>query len=378
MDIRDHTHSRTSEPSSLEYCRQTVSTYHTRAFWRFLEQAAGGEVRVLTAGPPDAPRGILPYAVKYHPAHGEVVNSLPWYGSHGGCLLRDTNDDDCRRALLGAFAERIRTPNVLCATLILSHEEEQHAKTYRQILAPDHEDYRVGQVSRLDLSDGRPSEALMRSYRQKTRNLVRKGLRQNFSIQAFSLADIPPHQPPCPGGSTKTGGNVDFDPAIDGWTFLQREHTAGMEAIGVRPKSPEQLEAIRQAFGHNARLWTAQGETGLTAALLLLEHHKTIEYLVPVIRHDQRPFQPLSALIHTAQVDAAKRGKRWWNWGGSGHGGNSLHHFKTGFGARDQRYSYMTVCPPATLKQAEAKLPVWQQVFDWFFLFPYAALERLS
>ena len=63
--------------------------YATLAFRDFLRETAGGEPRYLVAWSGGEVRGVLPCFQRRHAALGEVWNSLPWYGSHGGCLVAD-------------------------------------------------------------------------------------------------------------------------------------------------------------------------------------------------------------------------------------------------------------------------------------------------
>ncbi len=63
--------------------------HYSTAYARFLAGAIPGvECHQLVAYDRDRRiAGVLPYAVKRHASHGAVLNSLPFFGSHGGALV---------------------------------------------------------------------------------------------------------------------------------------------------------------------------------------------------------------------------------------------------------------------------------------------------
>src|SRR5665213_1067165 len=87
-------------------CRDDARIYASPAFLRCLQEIVGGETTYLVARRGRAIAGALPYLERTHAEYGRVVNSLPWYGSHGGCTLANPLDGAARRALLYAYAPR--------------------------------------------------------------------------------------------------------------------------------------------------------------------------------------------------------------------------------------------------------------------------------
>lgn len=332
--------------------------YASPEFAAFLAEIVPGRAVCLGAFDGDELRGLLPYFVARDPALGSVVNSLPWYGSHGGCTLADPGDESARSALLEAYAGVAREPDTALATLIATPHEEARRERYARLLGPDLEDGRVGQVSALPASsacgageDGAAEleERLLRSFGQKTRNLVRKSLKQGFTVR-----------------------EADDDAA---WAFLVRVHAENMAAIGGRAKPASHFEALRSRLPAAWRrlLLALQGDEPV-AALLLLHFRETVEYLTPVVRVEHRSAQPLSFLIFHAMRDAARAGLRWWNWGGTWASQRSLHHFKAGWGALDRPYGYFVHARRGALDALRADLPRWQAAFPWYYLAPFDAL----
>jgi len=320
--------------------------YASLKFRNFLVHAIGGEPTYLLAlNNHNDIVGALGYFRYEAPRIGTVINSLPWYGSHGGCLLSDENRDEARTALLEFYKQEIQRPEIIATTTIVSHDEENFIDIYRSVLLPSSEDIRIGQVSQL------PSrcEELENKIMQKTRNLVRKSLKKNFQLQIR-----------------------DDDSA---WQFLYETHVENMLAVSGRPKPWQHFISIRETFSTESRkLYLAMFDGVPVAALLLLYFNRTVEYITPVIKHGFRSDQPLSFLIWHAMQDAILSGYSQWNWGGTWESQKSLHHFKAGWGAVDCPYTYLTCTTDygkATLTANRADL---ENIFPYFYTYPYRNL----
>jgi hypothetical protein len=333
---------------SLADERQLI--YASLEYRDFLVGAVPGEPIYLIARHAGETVGGLPCFRARAGGLGSVINSLPWYGSHGGCILAPDAPYGTREALLSAYAGIATAPEVLSATLILSPFEEQRVDCYRAALRPRVEDSRIGQITELAEGGDGVEERLMATISQKTRNLVRKSLRQGFER-----------------------GLEDSDAA---WDFLYRTHVQNLQAIGGKAKPRSHFEALRQCLPADWRevsVATLDGEP--VAALLTLYFNRTVEYFTPVIRHDYRSSQPLSFLIWHGMLDAIDRGMRWWNWGGTWIGQKSLHHFKAGWGALDHPYSYMMVASPDAVETMRRHRANLGSAFPFYYTYPYALLD---
>ena len=85
----------------------------------------GGTPRYLGAWSEGRLLGLLPTFVA-EAGPGRVLNALPWYGSHGGCVVEDGRDD-ARRALLDGYRGLLEEVDPLCATLVLPRHEGREA-----------------------------------------------------------------------------------------------------------------------------------------------------------------------------------------------------------------------------------------------------------
>ncbi|MDH2382199.1 GNAT family N-acetyltransferase [Bradyrhizobium sp. CER78] len=343
-------------PAYEEFLKENsrLPLYGMPSFLRFLEATTSCRTHVLVAWSDGAIVGGLPYAELHRDGVGRIVNSLPWYGSHGSVIVgraaRSSEDADAiRRALLSDFVAAADGGDLLSATMILLPDEEAHVVSYDTVLQPIEKDARIGQITELPPVD-RAADGLELTFKQKTRNLVRKSLKQGFSEQV-----------------------TDDDWA---WKFLAETHAENMAAIGGKPKPESHFHAMRETLPPRMRrLSVCMSDGAPAAALLLLQCGDTCEYITPVIVKDFRPRQPLTFLIWMGMLDAIRSGCRRWNWGGTWHGQENLHHFKAGFGAVDLPYSYLIRAPHEgvlKLKQLKSQLGT---LFPNFYAYPYAKLD---
>ena len=200
--------------------------YGSPDFHAFLADAAGGRFLAFVARRGGTVAGALCAFEKTVAGAGMVFNSLPWYGSHGGCI-GDGLDDAVRTALLRAVREHVATTRPLSATVICTPEESAHAATYRRVLEPRAEDQRIGQFTQLPDAGSGFEQALEAVLRQKTRNLVRKARRQGF-VEVVS--DAP-----------------------EAWRALHAIHVRNMAAIGGTAKPWSHFVALQRHIPPSAR-----------------------------------------------------------------------------------------------------------------------------
>jgi hypothetical protein len=332
---------------ALNDCPEAM-VYGSRDYHRFLSDAAGGDVINFVARCGDSPAACLTAFSAHVPGHGRVINSLPWYGSHGGCF-GPALTTATREALLGAYREYSAAPDVLTATLIATPAESAYSDAYRRLLAPGAEDSRIGQITALPCPSPTVDRDLEQVLRQKTRNLVRKACRQEFV--------------------------EDVRDDTDAWRAVHDLHAENMDRMGGRAKPWDHFEYLRRHIPEDRRrLSLAVLDGQPVAGLLLLMHARTVEYFVPVIRHAYRSLQPLSFLIWHAMRWAIAAGYTQWNWGGTWGAQDSLHHFKAGWGADDRVYRYFVCARPDAIVHLRAHRAEIAAALPYYYLYPYAAL----
>ncbi|MDD5218455.1 MAG: GNAT family N-acetyltransferase [Candidatus Omnitrophica bacterium] len=353
MEIRFLTS--TDHAAYSEFLKQDPRSliYASAEYRDFLSAIVPGKAQCLLALDAGRILGALPYFEHINPNGRILINSLPWYGSHGGCVVGPAQTSGVRKALLLKYLEITSRPEVLSATMILSPYENRYLEEYLEITKPVFTEKRMGQMTSLPEGPGEPESALLQIFSKKTRNLVRKSLKQNFKTV---LTD-----------------------EMWAWEFLHRTHRQNILAVKGRAKPWEHFLALRRCFpDRDRKLYLAMSGDEPVAGLLLLFFNRTVEYFVPVIDERFRPQQPLSQLIFNAMADAVRQGYRWWNWGGTWLTQTSLYHFKQGWGARDLPYTYLIQLTESGLEELKQKSGLYAEQFPFYYTHPYGVTGCLS
>lgn len=253
--------------------------------------------RVVGALPTMLQRGSL----------GNVINSLPFFGSHGGFLV------DCR---LGPQEKLGVKKELLSAFLELAAEKECVTSTFKTSpFEPDVGFYehdvphrftadRVAQVTLLpDEADGLP-DALTRRFSQRPRCSIKKALRAGITV-------APSRDP----------RHVEA---------LQRMHAQGMAAVGA-PVKP--LDFFVKALRHfpdddQCEMLCALLDGEMIAGLLYFTFRDQVEYFTPAFDDSYSGLQPNSLLIYEGMMRSIARGVRYWNFDGTLPESTSLYLFK--------------------------------------------------
>jgi hypothetical protein len=323
--------------------------YHSPEWLRFLSiSATGAEPVLLLANQGGQPVGAFVAFLRRGPL-GVALNALPYYGSHGDFVVSSKASDPgaVERALVEGVAALRRDAGVQ-ALNIVAHPRSPRIGAWAARLGLTAWDRRIGQISTLTAAGSREEamEAVLAACTQKTRNLVRKAIRQEFAIE-------------------RSGQDAD-------WTALAEHHRLGMDRIGGRAKAPDEFAALRACFAgpEQRRLYVARRYDQFAGALLCFYYRDGVEYFTPVAVEDFRHEQVLSALIVEALVDARLEGRRFWNWGGTWTGQTGVYRFKRGWGAIDHVYDYYgAVSGP----MAEAAPEDLRAGYPFFYIRPFSS-----
>jgi CelD/BcsL family acetyltransferase involved in cellulose biosynthesis len=300
--------------------------------------------------------GILPSMARTSARFGTVVNSLPFFGSHGGPWLAESGADNhgVARALIREFDASLAAQGAVAATIVANPLDPQD-EALRAEFPARFLDRRIGQVVRLPgptgskASDG---EALFAKFHQKTRNAVRKAGKSGFSVS-----------------------HTDSREALDALADMHRANIAGLGGVA---KPPAVFHALAQCFRYDDeyRVYVAERDGRIAAALLVLYQYRTAEYFVPASLEEFRNLQPMSLLITEAMTEAVRRGCRLWNWGGTWESQTGVHMFKARWGSEDLPYHYyISLRDPALLKCSREEL---LREYPYFYVAPFGALEAAA
>lgn len=308
--------------------------YYGLQYKGFLEDILGCEASYWIAREDGKVSGILPMMRKAGPA-GAVINSLPYFGSNGGVLA---STPAAEAALLEQFEKMSAAPDVAAATWI-SHP---FVSTGRP---PVHDlvDERESHITQLSANADELLACIDGSARRNIKRAESAGVKVRIDNDAFE--------------------------------FLEAAHKAGMAAIGGNAKTSDFFSKVPIHFrpDRDYRIYVAEYEGELCAALLVFYFGRTIEYFTPATLEIARSVQPMALILYNAMLDGASQGYIFWNWGGTWLTQTNVGRFKEKWGAAVRRYKYYTkVNRPEIKRSTPASL---FRDYPGFYVLPFAALE---
>jgi hypothetical protein len=285
--------------------------YHTPAWLKLAATLTRAEVGYLALLDDHGTcRAVAPLSLR-EGAQGTIANSSPYYGSHGGILAADGEAfSTLARELLSFLRDRA----VAAANII---EPLFAADPSRYLSLPIAEtDRRTGQVKDLAGLDGH--DALLESLGGLTRsNLKRKAWRANLRIS---------------GDESQQALKRLFD--------MHQAEMAAKPDGNAKPWQFFDLVGSSFAPGLGYRVYQAELEGVVVAALLVLLWRDYVEYITPTSNAEGREHQALTGLIFQAMLDAVGEGRRWFNFGGTWATQHGLLAFKNSWGVVNRDYRY--------------------------------------
>lgn len=310
--------------------------YYGWHYKSFLEALLNCNSQYLAATSDDRIRGVLPLMYLNHDDR-RLYNALPFFGSHGDILASTTA---AASALADAYCQLATSPSTIAATIIENPFAEPHGCT----LPCTHTDTRTAQYTMINELD--PDDGIMPLIDSTARRNVRKAIKAGVTVA------------------------VNNDCMQD----LKRLHVAGMAAIGGTRKSDAFFDLLPTYFhpDKDYDIYVAHLDGEVIAALLILYSGTTVEYFVPATDEQFRKAQPLSLILKEAMENAAARGYKVWNWGGTWETQTGVYRFKRKWGAAEKHYRYFT-------QLNDLSIPTWSrarilQDFPFFYVMPFAAL----
>ncbi|MFX0097207.1 MAG: peptidoglycan bridge formation glycyltransferase FemA/FemB family protein [Candidatus Hodarchaeota archaeon] len=244
-----------------------------------------------------------------------IVNSNPFYGSHGGISVSSKvkGKKELVIILLKYFVTKCQEIGA-ASSVIIEPLDNKYKTLYLGISNPDVTEERIGQILK-DISFD--EEKMLTRYHETRKRNIRKAQRSDIRI---SKAE-----------------NV-----RDSFHFLYGTHVNNMTAISGNPKPQKFFDLIPEYFllGEDYDIYEAFLKKERIASLLVFYFNETVEYYTPVIVQKYRALQPMSLLIHTTIMDSAERGYKNFNFGGTWKTQHGLYNFKKKWGCSEVPYMY--------------------------------------
>ena len=313
--------------------------YYSLKYRDLVASITSAEPRYYLAIENEKITGILPLMQKEGKL-GKVINSLPFYGSHGGVIA---DDEETKKRLLDHYIEIVSDEDISAATLIENPFSSDNQ--LNENIPCNEKDFRIGQLTNID-GDFTDLEDLMTKFHYKTRNTIRKSLKSDVKISVEN----------------------------DMFKFLEDTHKENMDSIGGLAKSHTFFELTENLFeaNHDFKIYVARYEGQPIAALLNFYYGNVVEYFTPVIVKEFRNLQSLSLLIAQAMLDASQNGFKWWNWGGTWSSQEGVYKFKSRWGTSDFNYNYYTIINNKEIYNSSKE--VLLEEYAGFYVLPFDKL----
>lgn len=322
------------------YDHDASMLYHSLKYRDLLIELLNVEAHYIIAIVQDEIVGVLPLMIK-NGMYGDVVNSLPFYGSNGGVLAKN---DETFQFLIDYYNNNVVKKETTAAATIISNPLLSN-QDYSRVIS-NLKDFRIGQFTNIAF-DSNYEENLMSLFHYKTRNMIRKSVKSDIVISVDNLK-------------------------LD---FLYQVHLENMKVIGGKPKNESFFKIFPSIYKANQdyKIYVASIKKELIAGLLLFYHKNTVEYYTPVIKSEFRDKQPMSLLIFQAMKDASEQGYKFWNWGGTWETQEGVYRFKKRWGSFDEKYYYLTQINNSELFQSSPEELISE--YTDFFVLPFNQLN---
>ena len=311
----------------------------------------GSAARYLIAYESGRMVGALPLFIKRNHTYGNVINSLPFYGGNGGILLSPAAQETelVTRSLVEGLDAIAAQESVVASTLV-SNPLDSREDLYQSYAKYTLRDERVGQVTFLPIQWDSPHElqdTLLKMFHPKTRNSIRKAMKSELTIR--------------------------HSESLDAMQTLAKLHRQNLEAIGGLAKPWTVFEQIRRTFTYDRdyRVYTAERSNTIIAALLVFFYNRTAEYYTPASAEDSRVYQGMSLLVFEAMQEAARRGCRYWNWGGTWTSQEGVYRFKSRWGTTDCPYYYYVREYDKGLRLRHVEPRTLLTEYPYFYVIPF-------
>lgn len=329
-----------------------ASFYASSLYGRVLEQHLNTKWHALIIKQKKDIVAAFPYMICENHKWGNILNSLPFYGSHGGFLIKKKLDFSEQKEITALLNKHLleTTKNLsLSAYTIIENLDHQQSDLDLSLIIEHHfQDHRLGQVTILPPSSSSLEEELRQTYHPVRSRNMRK--------------------------ATQSGIKVRLSQHIDDFKFLHETHKKNITDVKGLAKKWDFFNLITTELKNNYQLYIADYNNAPIAALLLFTFSDTIEYFTPAIKSEHRDLQASSLLIFEAMKKACQQGFKYWNWGGTWPSQQGVYDFKKKWGAQDYSYRYFTKIINRDLLAASKE--DLMKAYPYFYVLPFDELQK--
>lgn len=290
--------------------------YTSIPYLKLLKKYLNCDVEIIMAMEDNSIVGYFPLAFKTF-ENQTVCNSLPYYGSNGGMIVKCEAEDarNMVRSKLYATAYSLVAEKQCVSFTIISNPLDEETKNWlEKNVKYDLLDERIGQITQFS-KETNTDEKLLKTFADPRPRNIRKAIKEGVKVYSSNSRE-------------------DLD-------FLYTTHFENILAINGIPKEKHFFDLIPDYFTEGGfKVYIAEYDNKKIAALLLFYFNKTVEYYTPATIEEFRHLQPASLIIYKAMFDAINDGFDNWNWGGTWLSQGGVYDFKKKWGTTDHPYYY--------------------------------------
>jgi hypothetical protein len=324
--------------------------YHSIPFRNLMIEFLECEPLFLIAKKDGEVVGGLPSFLKKNSNYGNILNSLPFFGSNGGFVvdsnLNNEEIEEIKKSLLIEFNKLAEDNNCVLSTIITSPFDND-IEFYNQNISYKFKDGRIGQIAVFENPTYDLENYIMYNIIEKRcRAAIRRPIKQGITVQESN----------------------DFQPLFE-------MHTENISSKSGIVKPFNFFESAQKNLKKNYSLTYAVKEDKIIAGLLLLYFKDTVEYFTPAFYLDQAIEQGTSLLMYDGMKKAIDNGYRYWNFGGTWETQTGVYKFKKSWGAQDFQYNYYIQMYENIDQILELTPEVLVNEYKWFYVVPFSELK---
>lgn len=325
--------------------------FHSIPYRNLLKEFLECEPYFLIARKKDVIIGALPSFLKTNTSYGNILNSLPFFGSNGGFIidsqLEDIEKGEIKKELLAKFNELANENDCVLSTIITSPFDKDLG-FYENNISYRYKDSRTGQIAVFEDPTEDLEEYIMYNIIEKRcRAAIRRPIKQGVTVELLD----------------------DFKPLFE-------MHTENLTSKGGISKPLSFFEAVKKNLGGNFNLMYAIKDDKIIAGLLLFYFKNSVEYFTPAFYIEHAVEQGMSLLMYEGMKKAIADGYKYWNFGGTWASQEGVYKFKKSWGGKDFPYYYYITQHGNIDKIMESTPEKLIEEYKWFYVLPFSELRN--
>tara|TARA_Y100001970_G_scaffold294294_1_gene449950 strand:+ start:19673 stop:20719 length:1047 start_codon:yes stop_codon:yes gene_type:complete len=290
--------------------------YHSINYKKFLSKSLDSTIdKYIIALRENKIIASLPCFIKISD-NGNVLNSLPFFGSHGSLIGFEQLNKTELDSVFIKFKSLINTYNIQSYTIVDNYKNN-NSSILNKYFEFNKVEKRVSQITDLsNFTKNNINDNLLNHFDGKRRTDIKKGNKNNFEYL--------------------------IDNSLNSLKHLFQIHVENIRALGGISKEWKIFQNLSDIFIKNKQcnIFTVKEKGKIICSLLLIYYKDTVYYFIPAVLNEYKSTSVMSSNIFWAMKDSIRRGYAYWDWGGSWLNQGSLIKFKSSWKSINTEYNY--------------------------------------